>query len=135
VAVRPHPAVVHGFGGVPVGIEQEGAVVVLAVFRPRPRRARVGVPRRAADLPEGVDVGVRRRAEGQVQPAGGRVPGVRGREREVVPLGDPVLARRLLDLELAEQWRVEGYGRGLVRGAQGLTWSNKRATLSGSRSV
>jgi hypothetical protein len=119
VAVRTHPAVVHSFGGVPVGIAQEGAVVVLEVLRPQSRRPRVRVPRRAADLPERVDMSARRRAEGEVQPASGRALLVRERQREVRPLDDPVLTRRPLDSERAEQRRVKGYGRVLLRGAQG----------------
>ena len=45
---RPHRAVVHRFGGVPVGIAQEGAVVVVAVLRAAaPESPRRGGPRRA----------------------------------------------------------------------------------------
>jgi len=110
---------VHRLGAVAVGVEQEGAVVVLAVLRPLAGRAVVAMARGAARLPERVDVRARGCREADVQPARGRVLGVRRGEREVVPLDELVARRGDLDLECAQDGAVERLGRRAVRNADG----------------
>ena len=61
-------AVVHGFGAVAVRVEEERAVVVVAVLRTQPGRAVVWVARGGTRLPELVDVSTRRGGEADVQP-------------------------------------------------------------------
>ena len=106
--------VVDGLGAVAVGVEQEAAVVVVAVLGPRPRRAVVAVARLRAGAPERLDVLARARAEGDVQPARDRVRGVGRREREVVPLGEARVAVGGLDAQRLEHRVVEGLRRGAV---------------------
>ena len=65
--------VVDRLGAVAVGVEQEAAVVVVAVLGPRPRRAVVAMARVRAGAPERLDELARARAEGDVQPARHRV--------------------------------------------------------------
>jgi len=52
VAGRPHRAVVHGFGAVSVGVEQEPAVVLVPVLSPRAGGAVVPIAGRGPDAPE-----------------------------------------------------------------------------------
>ena len=80
-------AVVHGFGAVAVRVEEERAVVVVAVLRTQPGRAVVWIARGGTRLPELVDVSARRGGEADVQPPRHRALGARRREREVAPLG------------------------------------------------
>src|SRR5205085_795188 len=62
-AVRAHVVVVNGLGAVPVGVEQESAVVALAVLRTRTGSSVVAVAGVRSDAPELVDVRTRRRGE------------------------------------------------------------------------
>jgi hypothetical protein len=109
--------VVHRLGAVAVRVQQESAVVVRAVLRPRPRLAVVAVAGGNARLPEGVDVLARGRAEAQVQPARNRLVVCRRRQREVAPLGQPLVRRRLLDAEQPQQLAVERLRRVAIRAA------------------
>ena len=52
---RGHPAVMDGLRAVAVGVEQEGAVVVLAVLRTGAGRTVLAVARGGARAPEFVD--------------------------------------------------------------------------------
>ena len=74
---------VHGLDAVAVGIAHEGAVVVLAVVRPRPRLAVALVAGAGQPLPPRIHVGAARRAEADVQVARDRVSSI---EPELVPL-------------------------------------------------
>ena len=84
--VAAQVAVVDGLGAVAVRVEQERAVVVVAVLAARARLAGVAVAGAHARLPERLDVLARRRGEGDVQPPrhAARVLGLA--EREVVRL-------------------------------------------------
>jgi hypothetical protein len=98
-------AVGHGLDAVPVGVEQEGAVVVRGVLRPCARLAVAVVAGVHAAPPERVDLLPRRRDERDVQVAR-RSSLVRRREREVAPVG-------------TEQRRVEATARLEVRSPDG----------------
>ena len=88
VARRAHLAVMDGLDAVAVGVEQEGAVVVVAVLGPRAGGAVVAVARLASrparTRPRARASARRRRRAG----AGHRLLRVGGGEREVVPLGE-----------------------------------------------
>jgi hypothetical protein len=111
----------HGFGAVAVGVEQKAAVVVVAVLRARPGRAVVAVTGVDSGPPEVVDLVPRCGAEADVQPGRDRMLDVRGRQREVVPLGELGAAvakvaggAGLLDPDRAEHGLVEALGRAAV---------------------
>src|SRR5690242_10074477 len=85
-----YAAVGDRFGAVAVGVEQERAVVVLAVLRPRTGCAVVSIPGLCPDAPELVHQLPRRRGEADVEAARRGMPGVGSREREL-PFPDRVL--------------------------------------------
>jgi hypothetical protein len=109
--------VVYGFGAVAVGIEQEGAVVVVPVLGPRAGRSIVAVAGLDARPVEGVDVLAAGRHEPDVQPLGRGPALLGGRDREVVPLDQVVGAVARLDPERREDGRVEPLGCRAVRDA------------------
>jgi len=94
---------VHGLDAVPVRVEQEGAVVVLAVVLPRPRLAVGAVSGGRADPPELVDERAARRDEADVQ----AVRRLALRQREVVPLDEVLVRVRLRDPEHRQHRLVE----------------------------
>jgi hypothetical protein len=116
---RADLAVVDGLRAVAVRIEQEAAVVVVAVLGPRPRGAIVAVPPVHPGSPERVDVLARARDEADVQPARDRVASLRRGEREVVPLGEARVAVGRLDAQRLEHRAVEGLRRRAVRDSDG----------------
>jgi hypothetical protein len=97
----------HRLGAVAVGVEQERAVVVVPVLGTGPGRAVVAVAGGGPDAPELVDVLARGRDERDVQAPGHRGLGARLSQREVVPLGELIVAVRLRDAERAQHRRVE----------------------------
>jgi hypothetical protein len=110
-AALSHRAVVHGFGAVPVRVEEERAVVVVAVLRAQAGRAIVAVAGVGAGAPELVHALTRRRDERDVEPPRHRLLFVGPREREVVPLR----VCRLLDAERPQHGLVEALRRLAVR--------------------
>src|SRR3954453_17905836 len=78
-------SVVPGPGAVPIGIEQEGAVVVLAVLRPHPGLAVASVPVLRPRPPERVDERSGGGGEPDVQAGRQRPLRVASEEAEVVP--------------------------------------------------
>ena len=111
--------VVDRLGAVAVGVEQEAAVVVVAVLRAQAGLPVVAVAGVDARLPERVDVLARRGGEADVEAARGRLLGVRGRERELAPIDEPVGGVRPLDPERAQHGVVERRGGVEVGGAEG----------------
>jgi hypothetical protein len=107
LAARSHVAVVHGLGAVPVGVEEEPAVVVLRVLRARPGRAVVAVAGLGAGAPELVHLGTRARPEAHVEAVRDRLVLTRRRDREEAPLRQLVVAVLLLDAERAQHRVVE----------------------------
>src|SRR5215212_2772157 len=103
-------AVVDGLDAVAVRVEQEGAVVVVAVLRPWPRLAVALVAGARAGAPELVHVSMARSGEAHVQPPRDRARIVGLREGEVVPLDEPLAAVRPLDPERAEHGLAEPFG-------------------------
>src|SRR5204863_5945985 len=101
-----------GLGAVAIGIEEESAVVVIAVFRPRAGSAVVAVAAFRSRPPERVDKLARSRAEADVKVARDGVIVVGGREREL-PLPDGVLlvSPRALDPDRPQHGVVEALGR------------------------
>ena len=110
VAAVPQRTVMHGLDAVAVRIEQEGAVVVVAVLRPRAWLAVALVPGGDPSPPERVDVLPRRRREAHVQPPSGRVGVVRLREGEVVPLGVLAAVVSQLDRNRPQHGFIEALG-------------------------
>ena len=106
-ALLPQRAVVYGLGAVAVRIEEECAVVVVAVLRPQAGRAVVGIAGVRSRLPERVDVGARRRCEPDVQAPRHRPVGARRRETEVDPLDVVLIRVGLLDPERLQHGLVE----------------------------
>jgi hypothetical protein len=104
-------AVVDGLDARAVRVEQEGAVVVVAVLRPRPGLAVRAAPGGDAGLPERVDLRAGRRHEADVQPPGRLALG----EGEVVPLRELLVGVRLPDPDRREHRLVEAL-RGLPVG-------------------
>ena len=78
--------VVDRLGAVAVGVEQEAAVVVVAVLGAQAGLAVVAVAGVDAGLPERVDVLARRRGEADVEAARRGLLGVRGREARTGPI-------------------------------------------------
>jgi hypothetical protein len=130
VAAAPKRAVANGLGAVSIGIDEERAVVVGAVFGARAGRPVVPVPRRRARLPEAVDVRPGRRGERDVQAPGHRLPGRGRRQREVVPLDQLLAGVGLLDLDRAQHRLVELPGRSKV-GRPDPDMVEHRHTLAG----
>ena len=83
VAAVAGAAVVNRLDAVAVRVEQEPAVIVGTVLRPRTGLAVAAVAGVDAGLPERVDVHSRRRDEADVQAPTHRVGRVRLREREI----------------------------------------------------
>jgi hypothetical protein len=69
-AVLAQATVMNRLGAVPVGIEEERAVVVLPILRARARRARIALVGLDSGAPELVDVRARRGSKADVEPAG-----------------------------------------------------------------
>src|SRR5688572_24976990 len=111
--------VVHGLDAVLVRIEQKAAVVVRAVLGARAGLAVAPIARAGPDLPEFVDALARRRPEADVKATRHRAPRVGGREREVVPLRELVVAVLRLDAEHPEDGVVEGLRGAAVRDPDG----------------
>src|SRR3954462_11304062 len=103
---------VNGLDAVAVGVEEKGAVVVVAVLRTRARCAVVLVTGLGSGAPERVRGGARRRGEADVQAARHGVLLVNERQREVLPLGVVLAAARHADADGGQDGVVE-----LLRGA------------------
>ena len=119
VAGLAHDPVVDGLRAVAVGVEQERAVVVVAVLRPR---ARLAVAREAgpgARPPKLVHFGTRGRDETDVQAPGRRLAFRDRSDGEVVSFGDGQVRVGLLDPERREHEVVEALRRLTVRHADG----------------
>ena len=100
-------SVVDGFGAVAVRVEQEGAVVVVAVLRPQARLPVVLVPGLGPNAPERVDELARGGDEGDVQPARHGVLLVGLAECEVVPLHEVLVPVGLADPDRLQDEVVE----------------------------
>ncbi len=114
---HPHRPVVHGLGAVAVRVEQEGAVVVVPVLRPRARRAVVAVARprcrRARTRRRARATARRTRCAGRASP-GARRRRLRARSR---PTRRTARRVRLLDAERPQHGLVEALRRLAVRDA------------------
>ena len=97
----------NGLGAVAVGIEQERAVVAVAVLGSRARLAVVGEPGLGSDAPERVDLLDRRRDEADVEPPGDRVLRIGARQQEVLPLRERARSVGLVDSEGGQHCVVE----------------------------
>ena len=129
---RAHVAVVDRLGAVAVGVEQERAVVVVAVLRPRPGRAVVAVAGLGAGAPERVDLLARAGAEGDVEAARDRLLASAAREREVVPLGEVRVA--VARSTPSGRARSRRSARDAARSATRMvTWSNTATAARSAR--
>jgi hypothetical protein len=115
VAALAQRAVVDRLGAVAVRVEQEGAVVVVAVLGTQPGRPVVAVAGLRARPPEGIDVLARGRDEADVQPPRHRVLLVGLRQGEVVPFGEVLIRGGRFDPDRLEDEAVEAH-RGLTVG-------------------
>jgi hypothetical protein len=83
-----------GLDAVPVGIQEEAAVVVRVVLGAQPRLSVAAIARIHPTPPEGIDLLARARGEADVEMACHRMVAVCLSEREVVPLVEPVACVR-----------------------------------------
>ena len=114
---------VHGLGAVTARVPHEGAVVVLAVVRPRPRLAVALVAGAGQPLPPCIDVRGARHTKADMQVARDRRV---VDQAELVPLDVLARVRRLPERELVE---APARRRGRRRGSS--TWSNTDQSLNG----
>src|SRR6185437_14343552 len=106
-AVPAQVVVMTGLGAVAVRVEQEGAVVVLAVLWTRPGLSVIRVACVDAGLPEVAYPVVVGRHESDVEPARYRVLIVGGRQPEVLPLAERARSVALVDAKGLEHGVVE----------------------------
>src|SRR5207249_11189937 len=100
-------AVVDRLGAVAVRVEEERAVVVVAVLRARTGWAVVPVARLRPDAPELVDLRARAGIEADVEAARHRMLAGRRGEREILPLGEVLVAVRPLAADRPQHGLVE----------------------------
>src|SRR4051794_33156670 len=111
--------VVHGLRAVPVGVEQEAAVVVVSVLRSRARLTVASVAGADTDSPELVDVPAGRGREADVEPLRRGLAFPLGHQGIVVPLHELVAVVRRLDPERAKHRVVEALGDLAIGDADG----------------